>query len=114
MAKKILMELVFLGAYYLIERGGSRLLFGPGRPHHLHWAWTALLLLVAAWNLGGYWFCYPVIGWMLLGIGLVGAQLVANHQLIYARYWPAFWQLSTYYAAVVVLLSLLGGQLPLV
>lgn len=114
MIKKIILELVMLGAYFLVERWGSRILFGTGTNYHLHWAWVVLLFLAAYWNLGGYWFAYPVIGWMLIGLGLVGSQLWGSHQLIYSRYWPVFWQLSFYYAGVVFVLSLLGGQLPLV
>ena len=65
-------------------------------------------------NLTFYWFAYPVIIWMLIGIGLVIHQLWTSHQFLYQRFWPRFWQLTVFFWLVAFVLSLLGNRLPVV
>lgn len=65
-------------------------------------------------NLGIYWVAYPIALWMVWALLLIILQTVHNHEFIYRRYWPVFWRLSTYYAVLIFILSLISAKLPLV
>jgi hypothetical protein len=112
--KMIITELVMLLGYGVVEMLANRLLRQKKPARRLLWAWTIILLISSFWNLGFYWFAYPMIGWMLIGIGMVVRQLVANHQFLYQRFWPAFWRLSVFFWTVIFILSLFSWNLPVV
>lgn len=112
--KNIITELVMLVGYGLVEWLVNRLIRRQKKPVHLLWVWTTLLIISCLINLTFYWFAYPVIIWMLIGIGLVIHQLWASHQFLYQRFWPRFWQLTVFFWLVAFVLSLLGNRLPVV
>lgn len=108
--KQLLLEFLIGAAFWGLEWLVQRLF---GRPkQHSQAGWALLLMALTEANLGFYWFAYPMIGWMLLGIGLVVLQLTARREFLYQRYWPAFWRLSFLYASVVWAGSCFLMQLP--
>ena len=80
----------------------------------LNWAWGIMLMLLAYLNLGFYWFAFPVIGWMIIGLTIVVIQWHRTHELVYRKYWTAFWQWTYVYATVVFIGSLFGTALPVI
>lgn len=108
--KRLLIEGGIVVAYWLIERLIGRLFHR--RRWHLNWLWALLFMALAEWNLGFYWFAYPLIGWMAGGIILVFVQLIARREFLYRRYWPAFWRLSFFYSVLVLAASLALTNLP--
>lgn len=109
--KKLLWEGILLLAYFGVERLFGLLIRRPKR--WFNWLWTLLLLLIAAWNLGPYWFAYPLAGWMIIGLALVFLQLIARKEFLYHRFWPAFWRLSVVYALIVAVGSIFLMNLPI-
>lgn len=81
------------------------------RSHRL-WMMAVLLMVFDFWNFGLYWFCYVVIVWMVVGIGLAFYLFWRDHQIIYHQYWPLFWRISIVIGGIAYLVSLFSHQLP--
>ena len=107
---QVLLIFIFLGIRYLTGR------FFRGRKRKLWWRGltTLLFFALALWNFGWYWSAYPVLIWMLWALLLILLQVVHNHEFIYRRYWPPFWQYSLYIALIAFAGSIFAGALPLV
>ena len=112
MIRQLIMEFVILIGYGMLERLTIKLFKLPKQ--HSTWLWATLLLVLSFWNLGFYWYCYVLIVWMLLSIGLIFLQLAAAHQFIYRQYWPAFWRVTLVVSVAAFLVSLAGSYLPVV
>lgn len=112
--KKILVEILIVLLFYLLERVWRVVRLKRPFGAHQHWIWSVLWWVLAVLNLGGYWIAYPLIGWMVIGIGLIFVQAIGNHQFVYATYWPVFWRLSFYYSGLVWVVSLFLHHLPLI
>lgn len=107
--KKVLIEIFIIAVYWGIEWLIGHLFHLKN--YYFKWVWTLLLMAIAEANLGFYWFAYPVIVWMVIGIGLVFIQLGARKEFIYQRYWPAFWRISFFLALLVSISSLFAMNL---
>lgn len=83
-----------------------------GHRHHLAWFWSCLLLLLTCWNFGGYYFAYVLIVWMILAISLIIRQYHHYQELLYRRYWPAFWRMTFVVAVIAYLCSWALQNLP--
>lgn len=107
---QVLLILLIWCLIYLLRR------FTRGRQirRFSRYIWTVVLWVLSLANLGMYWIAYPIALWMILALALIFIQLVHNHEFIYRRYWPVFWQLSAGYAGLVFIVSLFSGNLPLI
>lgn len=112
--KKLIIEILLVILLFLLERVWR--VFKLKRPFNYHnrKLWTIVFWLMALINLGGYWIAYPLIGWMVIAIGLIIVQAVGNHEFVYAIYWPKFWSWSFYYSALVFAITLFLHHLPLI
>lgn len=77
MIRQLIMEFVILIGYGMLERLTIKLFKLPKQ--HSTWLWATLLMVLSFWNLGFYWYCYVLIVWMLLSIGLIFLQLASAH-----------------------------------
>ena len=66
------MEFIILIGYGMLERLTIKLFKLPKQ--RSTWLWATLLMVLSFWNLGFYWYCYVLIVWMLLSIGLIFLQ----------------------------------------
>lgn len=113
MLKRFILQILIVIIWVMCESIVQRL-SGPDHHNRSHrlWMMTVLLLLFTYWNVGLYWFCYVLIVWMVMGIGLALYQFIADHQIIYSQFWPLFWRISLWISGIAYLLSLFSHQLP--
>lgn len=69
MIRQLIMEFIILIGYGMLERLTIKLFKLPKQ--RSTWLWATLLMVLSFWNLGFYWYCYVLIVWMLLSIGLI-------------------------------------------
>ncbi|WP_367341886.1 DUF3397 family protein [Limosilactobacillus sp.] len=114
--KRLIIQLLIFVVGIVLERIiivlQSPLAPKSGHRHHLAWFWSCLLLFLTWWNFGGYYFCYVLIVWMLLAIILIIRQYHHYQELIYRRYWPAFWRMTFVISAIAYLCSWALQNLP--
>ena len=110
----ILMQLVIVLLLWGLTRLVRRINRGPRVRRVCRYVWVCVLWIMSFINLGMYWTAYPIALWMVLALGLIFIQLAHNHEFIYRRYWPGFWNWSLLYAGVVFIASLFSGRLPLI
>ena len=110
----ILMQLVIVLLLWGLTRLVRRINRGPRVRRVCRYVWVCVLWIMSFINLGMYWTADPIALWMVLALGLIFIQLAHNHEFIYRRYWPVFWNWSLLYAGVVFIASLFSGRLPLI
>ncbi len=81
------------------------------RVHHPS-IWMIIMFSLTWWNLGYYYIAYPLMIVALLGIGLVGKQLLTNHEFLYRIFWPHFWNLGCLLMVISYVISIFCYQLP--
>lgn len=113
MLKRFILQLLIVAIWVMCESIVQRL-SGSQRPNRSHRLWmvTVILLLFTFWDVGLYWFCYVLIVWMVMGIGLALYQFIADHQIIYSHFWPMFWRISLWISVAAYVVSLFSHQLP--
>lgn len=114
--QKLLIDGAIIIGIYFLQLLVFRLLQIPPRQgrQKLNRAWGIMLMLLAYLNFGFYWFSLPVIGWMIIGLMIVGIQWHRSNELVYRKYWAVFWQWTYVYATVVFICSLFGTALPVI
>lgn len=114
--QRILIELLIIVCYWFIEKMFYMVFLNIKKPrrtviHHPS-SWTIIMLILACWNLGYYYLAYPLIVISLLGIGLVIKQFMFNHEFLYQRFWPSFWNLGCLLMVISYVVSIFCHQLP--
>lgn len=114
--QRLLIEVLVLIVYWVIEKLFSMVFINLkiGRQDYIHHpsAWTILLLILTWWNLGYYYIAYPIMLLSLLGISIVGIQLVRHHEFLYQRFWPIFWRWACLLMIFSYIISIFCFRLP--
>ncbi|MDO4903341.1 MAG: hypothetical protein Q3959_03655 [Limosilactobacillus sp.] len=112
--KTILTELLLIAIYVVLSHLIKRFV-RTNKLQVVGWGFTTFLFFgMGFYNLGWYWSAYPLAVWMIWAIILVFIQLTHNHEFIYKRYWPPFWQYSMIMSVVVFVASFFAGLLPVI
>lgn len=112
--RHILMQLVIILLLWVLTRLVRRINPSARVRRLCRYIWVLVLWIMSFINLGMYWLAYPMALWMILALGLIFIQLIHNHEFIYRRYWPVFWNWSLLYVGIVFIGSLFSNSLPLV
>lgn len=108
-----LLQIILLLIIWLVESLLAKVF--RGNKKHSPIIWTILLWILTIYNIASpYWLAFPIAGWMIAAILLIIIQTVHYHEFIYRRFWPAFWRLSVFLAAIIFVGSLFCQHLPLV